>query len=217
MAFSTQVTNRLKTMGGFKINWLIWIAAKNRNTGATEAIGLWDGDDTENFTIGGNVRTYNGALGLFGLSDLTFGTGTVIRSQTLQIGPITPAVRAAIHTYEPRFAPVEIHAMVSFSDGYSELDRRFKGFIDKLPSALPGINDAPTATLTLVSAARLGTRVPHLRKSDEAQRKRNDDRFRQYSDISGVVPVWWGENRTVVKGTEASTRVARTGPSAWGN
>lgn len=217
MPFSPYTIGRMQTEGGFALNWFLWIEAKNRTTGDPETIGLWDGsyDATHNFD--GQTRTYHGALGLFQVGDLTFGTGTLIRTQSVKIGPLTQAVQEAISVYNPRFAPVELHAMISFeNDGHFEIDRKFKGFIDKLPQPLPGMNEQPVANLELVSSARLGTRSPRGMKSDETQKERQGDRFRKYGDISGVVPVWWGEGRKVVEGTSAATRPAAIKPSTWG-
>ena len=50
-------------------------------------------------------------------------------------------------------------------------------------------------SVTLVSAARELTRRLALKKSDESQRRRSGDQFRQYADVSGEVGVWWGAKR----------------------
>lgn len=47
----------------------------------------------------------------------------------------------------------------------------------------------------MVSVATSLTRSLALKKSDEAQKRRSGDRFRRYSDVSGAVDVWWGEER----------------------
>lgn len=214
MPFQPSTIARLQSSGGYSLRWLLWIEAKHRETGELQALGLWSGD----YDLTWNGRVYAGALGLFSVDDITSGTGTLIRSQTVQIGPLTPEVRTAIDLYQPRFAPVEIHARVEFEeDGHVDYSREFKGFIDKLPRALPGVETQPVASLDLVSSARLGTRAPHLKKSDTSQKRRDpDDDFRQYGSIAGVVPVWWGEGRAAYTKANSAYDVAPISRGGWG-
>ena len=64
------------------------------------------------------------------------------------------------------------------------------------PTSEPG--GAPECVLEVVSETRVLTRGLALKKSDESQRTRGGDRFRRYGDISGAVPVYWGEKRAAV-------------------
>ncbi|WP_198672230.1 hypothetical protein [Pseudogemmobacter bohemicus] len=66
-------------------------------------------------------------------------------------------------------------------------------------------------TITAASAAMALTRGLPQRYSDEAMRKRGaDDRLFRYADVSGKVPVYWGEERYV-----ASDAAPVTGDSGW--
>lgn len=217
MSFSVDTISRLATADTYRIEWFIWITARNLSSGLMEDLGLWSGDDAEVFTIEGESRTYQGALGRFTVGNLIFGTGTLIRTQEVSVGPLTAAVQNAINLYELRFAPAEIHAKLSFNDGHSEICKMFKGFIDKQPMTIPGVSKEPTMNLGLVSTARLGTRSQRSKKSDESQKERNNDRIRRYGDISGTVPIWWGEVRSVVDGVSQAGIPARVKPKTWGN
>jgi hypothetical protein len=46
---------------------MVYVIARNRETGAQEALGLWHGDDHLTIAINGANRTYYGAGGLIGV------------------------------------------------------------------------------------------------------------------------------------------------------
>lgn len=217
MPFKAATITRLETAEGYEIDWLLWVTARNKATDATETLGLWSGEDTEVITIDGQARTYVGALGLFTVNDLSFGSGTYIRNQSVQIGPLTDEVKAALALYDLRLAPAEIHCRVRFPDGIGDdIDRRFKGYIEKAPQPNPGFGTEPSANLELVSTARRGTRSPHVKKSDASQKVRSGDKFRQYGSIAGVVTIFWGEDRKTLEADKAGAVAGRTGRSTWG-
>lgn len=188
----------LGSRGGVIARSLVWVEAKNRTSGATETMGLWTGDDHQEFVIGGQTRLYFGAGNLLQLEPITMQTGLVVRMHKVTLSPLSPEVALLLRGYEPRLAPVEIHRALFWPESRDLIaapHRVFRGWIDEVTIPTPEIGGAAQAEVTLASAARALTIPLALKKSDETQRLRGDDRFRRYADVSGAVDVWWGEAR----------------------
>ncbi|MBW6506168.1 MAG: hypothetical protein K0B00_05375 [Rhodobacteraceae bacterium] len=196
--FGTTTSLYLASREGVMSRLLIWVRARNRATGAEEALGLWTGDDHRSFTIDGATRLYYGAGGVLGIEPITMQTGIVVRMHRVTLAPTAPEVAQALRTYDARLAPVEIHRAF-FAPASGELieapHRVFKGWIDAISLPTPEVGGQGAVEVTLASSARALTKVLALKKSDESQRRRGDDRIRRYTDISGSVDVYWGETK----------------------
>lgn len=192
---------------------LVWITARRIATGATESLGLWDGDDDHDFVIGGVTREYRGAGGLLGMDDPIYETGLVVRRMNIWLTLAAPEVLAAAMDYDLRLAPVEVHRI--FTDPHSHLPiaaphRIWKGFADGAPSSRAGLGSGgKRLTLTVASAAMALTQTVPLYYSDEAMKARSGDRAFRYADVSGDVPVYWGE-------AKHSVPQSTTTPPVWG-
>ena len=178
---------------------MVHLVARNRATGAQEALGLWQGDDHLTIAIGGVNRTYYGAGGLIGVEPIRAGIGLEVRMLQIALSPLTPEVAQLLRGYDARLAPAEVHrALLSLETGQpiAEPIRVFRGWIDAVQIRTPEVGGTGEATVTLASAARGLTRALTLTRSDAEMRRRNaGDAFRSYSDIAGEVEVWWGEKR----------------------
>lgn len=182
------------------VHHLLWVSARHRASGAVERLGLWTGPDHQDFVIEGETRGYFGAGGMIGMEALTSAAGTDVRSTRLKLSGIAPEVEMAVRGYDARQAPVQIHRMVINPDTGLMLGapvRRLDGWINKLEMVTADEGRDARCELTLVSNARAGTRALSLKKSDASQRLRvlpggGEDRFYQYADVSGAVPVKWG-------------------------
>jgi hypothetical protein len=180
----------------FEARRFIWITGKDRDTGDPESLGIWEGEDDIVVTIGGFDRTYVGGGGLLDIEPIRAAVGTDVRLQQVTLSPIDETVAAAIRLYDARLAPVEIHrGLFNPLSGVilAEPHRMFRGWVNEA-SITEGRN--ATVVLSIASAMRTLTRSLPLTRSDAEMRRRDaDDRFREYGDISGEVPVWWGEAR----------------------
>ena len=177
---------------------LIWIAAKNRSTGATESIGFWTGDDHQDFMVDGQTRTYYGAGDVLDVPPITYEAGLTVRMHTFGLASLAPEVAMLLRGYEPRLAPVEVHrALFYASTGALAADphRVLAGWIDEAQINTPEIGGNGGATITIASSARALTRGLPICKSDAQMQKRSGDRFRRYVDVSGAVDVFWGSKR----------------------
>lgn len=181
--------------------WLLWISARNRTSGATEATGFWTGADDRTFTVDGQARDYFGAGGLAQIGPITYEAGRQVRMQQVSLAITTPEVEQAIRSYDPRLAPAELHLALFDPDTMAlvSITRTFSGWVDEAPIRDGAMSDGIAGSVcevTLASSSRQATRTLATKKSDSAQQRRSGDRGRRWSDISGSVPVWWGEVRS---------------------
>ena len=178
---------------------MVHLVARNRATGAQEALGLWQGDDHLTIAIGGVNRTYYGAGGLIGVEPIRAGIGLEVRMLQIALSPLTPEVAQLLRGYDARLAPAEVHrALLSLETGQpiAEPIRVFRGWIDAVQIRTPEVGGTGEATVTLASAARGLTRALTLTRSDAEMRRRNaGDAFRSYSDIAGEVAGFGEEHR----------------------
>ena len=178
---------------------MVHVNARNRQTGAQEALGLWQGDDHLTIAIDGVNRTYYGAGALIGVEPIRAGIGLEVRMLQATLSPLTPEVALLLRGYDTRLAPAEVHrGLLSLETGQliAEPIRVFRGWVDEVKIRTGEVGGAGEATVTLASAARGLTRALTLTRSDTEMRRRNaGDRFRDYADIAGEVGVWWGEKR----------------------
>ena len=195
--FAAETAAYFATQTRVRARVLVWIEALNRETGAAETIGLWNGADHRVFTIRGEERTYYGAGGLVAVDPITSRTGLGVRMQRIVFSPLAPEVEQLIRGYDARFAPVEIHRALFDPDTHNLVDephRRFRGFLDKISPFKTGPKgDKVTIELQLASAARALTIPLSRKRSNETLRARApDDAFRKYTDVSGTITVKWG-------------------------
>lgn len=192
---SGTLSTYLSGADGIEARVLFWIAAKNRSTGAAVNFGFWNGDDDQVFTIGGVARTYYGAGDLALPDPITYSAGLSINTYELSLSPLSENVQAALRTYDPRLAPVEIHRAffnTSTKVLMEEPMRVFKGQVDQVPIGTPEVNGEATAKINMSSSAVFLTKRLTQTKSESMQRLRSDDRFFRWTDISGQVSVSWG-------------------------
>lgn len=192
---------RLKR-GGFQERVLVWVAGRNRTTDAIEALGLWTGEDAETITVvdmftgASATRTFHGAGALLGISSIKHEAGLSVRPVRLSLSPLDPAVIEVVRLYDPRGAQVQIWKRTLSAETGLQLGQPepwFKGYCNKAPIPRPEPGGEATLEMEVVSTARLLT-IPHgRRKSDVAQRRRDqDDRFRRYKSTAKTIDVAWG-------------------------
>lgn len=186
------------TRNGQDRHTLVWLTARNRETGAAESIGFWTGQDDRNFVIGGQVRTYLGAGAALGVDDIPGGVGLDVRYVTAKLG-VVPEVADALLGFDPKLGPVEVHTVVfSLETGNLVADPRriFKGRINETPVRLGGEGGDALFEVAMASSARdLTLTLPLFRSDAETRRRNANDRFRQHVSTSGLRQVAWGERQ----------------------
>lgn len=173
--------------------WFVWFKARNRITGEYQQDGLWTGVEPFAVSVDGATRTYSGAGGLLSIDGITYAAGTNIQSQSIRLTVLDPQVFTIIRTYEPKYAPVQIH--LGLVDPATEalvgLVKVFDGFIDEIKETES--LDGSYCEVGLVSSMRNGSRPLYLKQSDHYQRLRlASDSGRQYASIAGQVTLYWG-------------------------
>lgn len=186
------------------INWLIYVWPRNRGTQQLEPAGIWTGGISREIIIPGvGPRTYHGAGPVIDLSQMTFISGVQsIQPQTLELNGLTPEVEMIMRGYEPKQADIEVHRWwhdVRVKSG-GTIERAIKGKIDDIKFKRAPIEEGRSASelicsVTVMTAARMGTRTLALKKSDATQKMVNaEDNGRRYSASKAKV-VWMGEVR----------------------
>lgn len=197
--YDSAVDDYLADLAGIKARHYVWIRAKNRDTGAEETLGLWNGLDSTTVTIEGESRTYTGAGALLGLDPIRASVGLDVRRHQISLSAIPPEVLQLIHGYDARLAPVEVHrGLFSLETNalVAEPHRILKGWIEEMPVTRPKKGESASVAITVASASRALTRTLTVKKSDAAQRTIDaNDQGREYASISGAVAVFWNKRQ----------------------
>lgn len=182
---------------------LVWIEAKNRDTGGVEAAGFWTGVEDLQFSVEGELRDYRGVAGLIGMRPVTSRPG-LVQEQELVFAGNSAEVEAVLRGYEPRLAPIQVH-VARFDTGTGALiavDRWVKGVIAGAPRSIPAQNQPGSQwSLRIAPRLRAMTRPLPTRRSDASQRRRllpdgvTPDAFFKFADIVEQVDRSWGTTR----------------------
>lgn len=209
--FDAATTAYLARRAGNTARVLIRIWAENRATSAIESLGLWAGEQDQEFTIGGASQMFYRSAGKVDMDEIIAQPGTDVYMTSVSLSPIDASVRSMVAGYELRFAPVEIYRALFWPESgalVAEPVRLFKGWIDRMPTELPEVGESAELKVSLASAARALTRTLAFKKSDPAlSDARSGDRFRRYTDV-GAVQVPWGEERVADKAAAAAASAA---------
>jgi hypothetical protein len=174
--------------GNVKPRYLLWIEAKNRSTGETETVGLWNGDQDQSITIGGVARTYLAGGSLLDVGVLDYRAGQEIVMRTIRLSPINEAVEQVIRGYEPRLAPVQLHEVVydlatDRITGTPQL--RFDGQVDSIRLSRASAGGESGVDLVCASRSREGTRYGTGLKTQA-----HLGALYRYSAVKGQIEQW---------------------------
>lgn len=177
---------------------LLWLAPRNRQSGAPVPVGFWTGDDHRSFVVDGQSRLYYGAGAALDIDDIPGGVGLDVRYVNVRLGVVAEVLQA-VRGYDPKLATAEIHtiALDMNSRNLVAAPRRiFKGAVNEAPIPTPVEGGDGAIELRLASSARALTRTLPLYRSDTEMRRRDpDDRFREHVSTSGIRQIPWGEDR----------------------
>ena len=197
--YSPPTASHLAARTARRADVLIWIAARNRGTGATETIGFWTGDDHQDFQIGSETRTYLGAGNLLGVDPLKWRTGLTVRTQRVRLSQVSPEAQQAIRGYDTRHAPVELHRAF-FDAGGVLIDAPhllMRGFVDKVTLTTPEKGGSGDVSMEIASAGRALTKpLNRYRSNASLVARAPTDTFRKYASTTDKVEVPWGRAST---------------------
>ncbi len=217
--YSPATAAHFASRGAFYGQILVWVAPRNRTTGAIEGVGFWSGDDHREFTIEGETRSYYGAGAFLGMDPIRRQLGIKTRTQRLRFSHISPAGMALIRAYDPRHAPIEIHRALFEPLTGNLIDAPhviLRGFIDKASSRrAPKGEGGGEITIEVATHARALTRSLSRYRSDATMRARAPgDGIRKYASIAEAVETPWG--RHAASGSNSGGGRPSWGPSRDG-
>lgn len=181
---------------GIVAHLLLWVTAKNRSTGAPKTMGLWTGDDQQDFVIDGLSRSYFGAGSFIDGDAVTMESGLKVRMHRVRFAPVTAEAAQMVRGYDSRLAPVELHRALFDPATMTLIDtphRLVRGWINTLSIPTPAEGQTAAAEMIIASSARALTRSLTRTYSDGSLRARAaSDAFFKYTDITGEVATRWG-------------------------
>jgi hypothetical protein len=189
---------QIQARNGLVTRRLVHIKARNLSTDQIEPLGLWSDDYNLSITLEGEARTYLGVGALLEAEPITAGTGLQVRNHQLKMAAIAPEVEDLVKGYNTRFAPVEIHRALLGPQSHNLVGvphRVFRGMIDEIDFPDVPEGEAATCTIAIVSETRALTKTLASKKSHDSYQNGGGDNFRQYGDISGAIPLYWGEKQ----------------------
>lgn len=187
---------------------LVWLSAKDRNTGVVNSLGFWDDvgttqvQVTDAFTGLPVLRTFVGAASLLQIDDITMTSDLSVQEVAVRLSSIDATVAQAVRGYDARLAPIQIYRLIlNPASGVAAAPgrARFVGVVDTLEITDPAEGNEGSVTLNCVNQLRELTRSNPDMASDESQKLRSSDRFYQYSNDVTRWQVSWGEKRTSIR------------------
>lgn len=200
-SYDVDTLDYIQARAGVVARLLVWITARNLDTGLPESFGLWTGEENRAFVVDAQSRDYVGAGVLLEMGSIKAEPGLDVRTWSLALAGASSDVEAAVKGFDTTFAPVEVHRVLFDPENGQQVGsphRVFRGKIDNLDFQTGPIGDEPVCQVNLVSATRELTRTLALKKSAASHALRGADQFRRYGDISGTVPVFWGIKKSKV-------------------
>lgn len=194
MTWNTEAVAHLQSREGYMPRWAFWCDARNRDTGESEASGIWQGEDHEVFTIDGQQRTFAGAQGNLEIGEIRRGKGLNVRSLTVKLSGLSPDVQQLLKTYDVRGRQCEVFLMLldPQTGQLIGINREFKGYVNMAPETFDADEGAHTVQLDLVSHFRDLTTTPNIYKSNAAQSALGGDTFARDSTMADAVDDKWG-------------------------
>lgn len=179
--------------------YFLWIAARNRTTGAIETMGLWTGDEDIPVNVqtpdgGTETREYLGGTNLT-VDDIKLVADLSDEPVTVSMSQVAPATQQLVRGYDVRLAYCEIHA-TSWVGGVfsSQPQLQFVGIVDDAQVATPAAGGSGNIALTVRSELMTQLLATNPAKSSDSHQKRRQagDGFSEYSGVVRAMKIqWW--------------------------
>ena len=190
MAFDAPTQQQLEERRGVHAEALVWLTARNHQTGQPESIGFWTGEDHRVLTVEGQSRLYYAAV--MAVPPIRSEVGLRVQYHRVILPPLTPEVRQALRVYDAQQAACEIHTLpFDIDTGQPRTPVRLvRGWVENAPEVIE--SGGAAAELRIASDARRLTQGVPLYRSDAAQRALHPaDRGREYVDTAHTWDVRW--------------------------
>jgi hypothetical protein len=179
---------------------LIWLEARDRETGAAVGVGFSDAAADATITVVdlfsgvSQARVFHGAGALLAISPIRYEAGLTVRPVTVSLSPIEPTVEAAFRGYDPRGGRAQIWRRTWQGETGVEagITPVFKGYVDSAPITRPAPGGQAEIAVEIVSVARMLTIASGAKRSDAEQTRRAGDRFYRHMAAAAGTVVEWG-------------------------
>lgn len=173
--------------------------------GAAAQFAYWTGEDNVAINVppagGGTVesRNFRGGGTLLDVPAVVDAIGLEARSITLGLDHISKDVGSPMDMVfgnNVRVARVELHRALFDPATWNLVSAPHLLFVGRVDQ--PSVDDAAAGgegglSLSLIGSAIDLTKTNPAMESDEQQKLRGGDRFRQHSDTAGQIERWWGQ------------------------
>jgi len=203
MALDSTQIDQLAERRGTDNHVLLLIEPLNRQTGATEPMGLWSGDDHQFFNVDGDLQFFFGAGAVIDVPMIRAGVGLDVRRHRVLLPPMLDEVKLALQVYQAAQAPARVWVQPMDIDSglpRGTPHRVIKGRLERAPETLGKLGDETSTELVISDATRDLTFTQPLFKSDAALRLGDpNDRAREYVDAIGDRAIPWGQDSVVTE------------------
>lgn len=198
----------------------VWVVAKNRSTGASESVGLWNGMDAKEVSVVNPVngetvtREYQASGSLLSIPTIPCSLDDEVRTVKVKISHLTAPVLNAIRLYDAQMATIQIHRGIIDKASGNLVDPamcRFSGFINEAPIDIPAAGQEGSIELSCVSSARFMTNSSWSLFSVEYLKNRYHasgvtDLFGKFLDVAGAWRIWWGGEIKTIGSTDKKSK-----------
>lgn len=195
-------------------------AIRNRNAIAIRNLVLIDAKDDDNDLVrfgftdyGENItiniidgrtqqivsRDYFGDYGpLLGIDPIPLRIGLEIPTIQIGLSQLHNEVQDMVRNHIIRNVQIQVHRIYLDPASMQPVANprcRFLGLVNGAPIDTPAAGGDGSVTIRAVSHTRELTRTNPAKRSDESQKLRDGDRFRQYGSVAGEWEIFWGEEK----------------------
>lgn len=175
---------------------LVVISARNKATDTVEKIGVWDGIDHEDFTVGGETLTFYGAASVMEVPALVAEVGLAVRRHRFRFNSIAPEIADLVSLYDLKGYTLRRYLAVLDAQTNNLVAPPFRVFEGEVMSSPDKREpEGGAATLEIVCAgatSKLDRGLPLKKSKASHQLRYPSDLGFQYSIVTGV-EITWGE------------------------
>jgi hypothetical protein len=180
---------------------MIWIEARNRQTGGVEGVGFWAGGETVAVTLidlwsrASLTRTFIGAGSLLSIGAPVIEPGFSVRPMSARFSGVSAEVELAVRGYDLRGARVSIWLREHDPSTHKQIGVApvFRGWIDRIDWRRPEPGGDAEISVEMVSSARTLSITSPAQRSDAFYTARGS-RIMRYAAQPGVELFWGGKD-----------------------
>lgn len=197
---------------GLRLRDLATFRVRSFDGATTATFPFWSDIDTVTIQVvrgdtgAAEYRNFVGDGALLKVGQIILSSDLAIQTVTVTLSQVHATVQNMIRGYDCHQAQVEIHRVL-FNPATNAVigaaQCHFIGKVNKAPVTTPRSGEEGGIDLDCVAHIREMTRTNPAKKSDEAQKRRSDDRFRRHIGVANV-KIFWGSEKEKAAGSDSS-------------